>query len=207
MSTITEIARGFTQIIREIHPNVNVFDTKYLSINEDNNVKTSSYPYNLEDCNVVLVICFYKYIVQTQSSSSCYFLFLDKSGWKEDYYIIDGWTIKFDRPITSAYHTESRQCTISKNDLNVSFYLKPIWDIASQIQRVWPYLIRATECKTQKELDFLAEAYRKDIAIENLKEKNLNLEYSLMYERTQLETYKKVLDRIEELVGNNSGNI
>ena len=207
MCTITETAKGFAQMIREEHPKIRVSDTKYLSFDEENNVRISSYPYNLENSTIVLVICFYTYIVQTQPSSSTFFLFLDKSGWKEDYYIIDGWTITFDRPITSAYHTNYRHCTISKNDLIASFYLKPIWDMAIQIQRVWPYLIRATECKTQKELDFLAEAYRKDIAIEELKEKNLNLEYSLMYERTILEAHQKVLDRTEELVSQRSDNI
>lgn len=207
MGTITEIAKGFSQLMRNEHPDVRVTDTKYLSINKEGTVKVSSYPYDLEDCDIVLVMCFYTYIVQTQSSSSNFFLFLDKSGWKEDYYIIDGWTINFNRPITTAYHTYSRHCTISKNDLIATFYLQPIWDMAAQIQRVWPYLIRATECKTQKELDFLVEAYRKDIAIEELKEKNLNLEYSLMYERTQLEAYQKVLDRIEELVNKEKDNI
>lgn len=203
MSTITEIAKGFAQLIRDEHPDIRVIDTKYLSINEENIVKTSSYPYDLEDSKIVLVICFYKYRVITQQSSSFYVLFLDQSGWKDDFYKMNGWTISFDCPITSAYHTESRKCMICKGELKACFDLRPIYEMPSLIERVWPYLIRATECTSQMELSFLEEAFRKDIVIDKLKDKNLNLEYSLMRERSLTDAYKKLLDRIGELIHSN----
>lgn len=200
----TEIARGFAKLLREQYPSINVFDTKYLRIDEKNNVIISSYPYDLESADLVIVICLYTYTVITQQSSSCFFLFLDKQGHKDDYLMINDWKIFFDLPTTSLYHTNCRTCNVTNGKLCVSFNLSPIYDMAIQIQRVWPYLMEATKCTSQKELDFLSSSFRMNMDIEKLKEKNLELEYRLSVEQERIYAYQALLDKIETIVEKNN---
>lgn len=200
MDTITEIAKKFPKLIKEQHPHIRIFETKYLTIDEDDVVRISSYPYDLEKAKIVLVICSYTYVVITQEDSSNFFLFMDQSGWKEDYYVIDGWTISFNRPCTSMYRTYSRECTISKDNLKISFYLRPAWEMAERIQKLWPYITEIVKSKTQRELDYIHQAYEDNVEIEELKEKIQNLEYSQMVYREQIDAYKDILDKIRELV-------
>ena len=195
----TEIACGFSKLIREEHPNIRIYDTKYLSI-DNNHIHISSYPYDLDNVEKVIVICFYTYTVITQESSDCFFLFLDNSGWKDNYYILNDWKVSFGSPTTSSYHTYGRTCRISNGTLNTSFYLTPIYDIAVQVQKVWPYLLEATKCSTQKELDFLSKSFRNNIEIETLQNKNLNMEYLLSIEKDLTNAYKSLLNKIESLV-------
>lgn len=191
METITETAKGFPRLISEQYPNIKVTTTYYLSIDENNIVKTSSYPYNLEEAKIVLVMCFYEYTVITQKSSSNFFLFMDQSGWREDYYMIDGWKIEFGRPIISGYHTEGRKCKISKENLKAEFYLRPgNMSYTAQIQKLWPYLMEIIKSKTQKELDYIRKAFESNIVIDELKAKIQNLEHLQMTYNEQVTAYK-----------------
>ena len=200
MATISEVAKDFPKFIKDSYFGVRTFDVKYLSISSDNKMRVTSFPYDLNESKIVIAICFYNYTVQTRESSSAFFMFLDESGWQDDYYILDGWRISFDRPYTSEYHTKSRQLIIDKGSLKTSFSLEPIGKMTTQLQKVWPYIIEATKATTQKELDYIAIAYKKDIEIDELKNKNLNIEYTQMLIQEQLNAYKVVLDKIAELV-------
>ena len=201
--TKTEIARGFSKLMKEQHPGIRVYDTKYLTIDDTSRIHISSYPYDLERVDKVLVICFFTYLVITQESSDCFFLFLDNHGQKDDYYILNDWKISFNPPTTSAYHTYGRTCIISNGKFSTSFYLEPIYEMAVQIQKVWPYLIEATKCASQKELDFLSESFRNNIEIETLQGKNLILEYQLSVQQDRILAYESLLDKIESIVKEN----
>ena len=54
--------------------------------------------------------------------------------------------------------------------------------------------------KTQKELDYIRKAFESNIVIDELKAKIQNLEHLQMTYNEQVAAYKKLLNKIEELV-------
>jgi len=202
MNTVTEIARDFTQLIRDTHPDVRILNTKYLSIDENSEVRIQSYPYNLEEARIVIAICHYRYMVKYCYDESFFCLFLDNNGWRDDFYMMDGWRIEFDKPKTTDYRTDNdkRRCTISKGELRALLLFKSVSDIEYKFAKAWPYIVEMTQCTTQKELECLVRAYKLDIEVKDLKEQNLEIKYSQMIINEQMQAYKAVLDKIKILI-------
>ena len=99
MNTRKEIADDFEkEIVKKNH--ICVYRTKYVAIDDKNQVDISSYAYNIEKSKYAVIFLIYSYTVVTQEDMSTFVLFLDDKGRIDSKLVIDGWEIKFNDPIT-----------------------------------------------------------------------------------------------------------
>lgn len=200
VSRILELVKGYEQELRVMHQDVNIFKTEYLSIAEDGRIKISPYSDYLKDSQIGVVFYHFSYTVITAWDFSCFVQFVDDVGYCDDHYLMNGWTIGIVRPYTANFRTYNmRSCTIGNGEFSIEVTL-PVNDIAEKMKMLWPYYLKAQECKTQKELNLLKDCYEKDIKINELTKDNLCAEHERMAKEEQLKAYKAVLDKIEELI-------
>ena len=200
MKTIVENAKEFVSSIRLQHPDISIFKTEFVAIGEDGIIRLSPYTDYLMNARMGIVICYYNYLVQTATDDSCFIQFVDNSGFCDDHYYMNGWTIGFKEPYTSGYRTYGRrECILSNGIISLELSL-PVYGFAEQIRLLWPYYLEAQKCQTQNELLLLEDCYKKDIDISKLKDCTLEQEYSQKILENQLNSYKAVLDRIESLL-------
>lgn len=203
MKTIVENAKGFVSSLRQQHPNVSIFKTDFVAIGEDGIIRLSPYTNYLVNARIGIVVCYYNYLVQTATDDSCFILFVDDSGYCDDHYYMNGWTIGFKEPYTSGYRTYGRrECILSNGIINLELSL-PVNGFAEQIRLLWPYYLKAQECQTQKELLLLKDCFKKDIDISILKKENFHEEHMRIITEETLNAYKAVLDKIERMLIHN----
>lgn len=195
-----DIADDYRQRIYKENPKIILgsIHTEYLAINEES-VQSSSLPYILDDADIGLVIYLYDYVVIYKDDSSFFALFMTKDGKAEDYIEIDGWRLSFPRPQTGLYRTYSRYAYISKGNLRIGIEVSK-YHVANEVQRLWNLFAIARTCNTQLELNFLKKMYEKDSDIKYLQGKNLILENNIEFLHEQINAYKNLLSKIEELV-------
>jgi hypothetical protein len=203
MKTIVENAKGFVSSLRQQHPDVSIFKTDFVAIGEDGIIRLSPYTNYLVNARIGIVVCYYNYLVQTATDDSCFILFVDDSGYCDDHYYMNGWTIGFKEPYTSGYRTYGRrECILSNGIINLELSL-PVNGFAEQIRLLWPYYLKAQECQTQKELLLLKDCFKKDIDISILKKENFHEEHMRIITEETLNAYKAVLDKIERMLIHN----
>ena len=203
MKTIVENAKGFVSSLRQQHPDVSIFKTDFVAIGEDGIIRLSPYTNYLVNARIGIVVCYYNYLVQTATDDSCFILFVDDSGYCDDHYYMNGWTIGFKEPYTSGYRTYGRrECILSNGIINLELSL-PVNGFAEQIRLLWPYYLKAQECQTQTELLLLKDCFKKDIDISILKKENFHEEHMRIITEETLNAYKAVLDKIERMLIHN----
>lgn len=203
MKTIVENAKGFVSSLRQQHPDVSIFKTDFVAIGEDGIIRLSPYTNYLVNARIGIVVCYYNYLVQKATDDSCFILFVDDSGYCDDHYYMNGWTIGFKEPYTSGYRTYGRrECILSNGIINLELSL-PVNGFAEQIRLLWPYYLKAQECQTQKELLLLKDCFKKDIDISILKKENFHEEHMRIITEETLNAYKAVLDKIERMLIHN----
>lgn len=203
MKTIVENAKGFVSSLRQQHPDVSIFKTDFVAIGEDGIIRLSPYTNYLVNARIGIVVCYYNYLVQKATDDSCFILFVDDSGYCDDHYYMNGWTIGFKEPYTSGYRTYGRrECILSNDIINLELSL-PVNGFAEQIRLLWPYYLKAQECQTQKELLLLKDCFKKDIDISILKKENFHEEHMRIITEETLNAYKAVLDKIERMLIHN----
>lgn len=200
MATIVDKAKEFDRNLKQVEKTLSFFKTEYLSIGKDGVIKISPFTHYLEDANIGVVFCLYNYLVQTSRDDSCFVQFVDDKGYSDDHYFMNGWIISINRPFTSSFRTYGcRLCIISNGEISIEVRL-PVYGIAEKMKLLWPYFVKAQECKTQKELDLLKDCYEKDIDIANLRDTSLTSEHQRVLIEEQMNAYKAVLNKIEDIV-------
>ena len=167
---------------------------------KDNVVTKTNMSSNLQNADFAVIFVHYEYRVVTQDDYSYFVLFFDnKKDTIEDFVTINGWTLRYDEPITGMYRTYNwRSLTISKENLNMRLegYRMPMKD---NFKIIWEYFGLAQQCNTQKELDMLTKLYKNDTDIKQLNAEKLRL----LHEKEGLEDlvkrYKDLLDKINDM--------
>lgn len=170
----------------------------YFSIN-DEETRTSSNPYSMENAEHALVVFHYNYTVITSECTSLVPLFFNANGDVEDYIEIDGWRFSFGKPVTALYKCNAISCTFSKDGLSASIRIHPL-EFDQSFDRIWKLFCIARTCKTQRELDFLCAMFYREAEILKLKEKNLWQEAELDRQKMVVSAYKGLLDKIQMYV-------
>ena len=194
-----EIAIRFAEDMRREHPEVKIVNCKYVTIDENNKTDFSDYAYNVDNTKYTIVCCKYDYTVLTQMDSSAFVLFIDENGHADSKLKIGNWTITMDTPHTGSWRTNRRVLYASYKELRFELSLKN-YKLAEDIANKWPYLIKAMECSTQLELDFLSKLADKEDKLKELNQISLRKELELSQKSILLDSYKELLDEIKNLV-------
>ncbi len=203
MKSIKEFTEEFESKIRNEQKDANLYKTEYVTIDKDGIIKISSLPYYLETADICILICHYHYIVVSASDWSCFVQFINKDGFSEPNYFMNDWTLRFiDEPHTSLYRTYNhRFWHVSNGEIEVRGEFS-VNNMAKDIKRFWPYFLKMQKAKTQEELNLLGECFQKDIDINNISEQLLKEKQAKLILEEQVNAYKFILDKIENLVAN-----
>lgn len=195
-----EIAIHFAEDMRYEHPEVRITNCEYVTIDGNSETAFSDYAYNVDNAKYTIVCCKYNYTVLTQMDSSAFVLFIDENGHADSKLKIGNWTITIDTPYTGSWRTnDSRVLYASYKELRFELSLKN-HKLAEDIANKWPYLIKAMECSTQLELDFLSKLAYKEDKLKELNQISLRKELELSQKSILLDSYKELLDEIKNLV-------
>ncbi len=201
-----EIATRFVEDMRCEHPEVRIANCQYVTIDDNNYSDFSEYAYNVDSAKYTIVCCRYFYTVISQMDSSSFVLFIDENGHADSKLKIDSWTITMDTPYTCNWRTDNRRIMYAThNGLKFELGLKN-HKLAEDIAHKWPYLIKAMQCTTQIELNYLSNlAYQED-RIEEIKQINLRRELELSEKAVLLDSYKELLDEIKRIILKDESN-
>lgn len=195
-----EIATRFVEDMRREHPEVRIASCQYVTIDDNNHSDFSDYAYNVEAAKYTIVCCKYYYTVISQMDSSSFVLFIDENGHADSKLKIGSWTITMDTPYTSNWRTDNgRVMYATYNDLKFELGLKN-HKLAEDIVNKWPYLIKAMQCSTQRELNYLSKLVYQEDNIEEIKQINLRRELELSEKTDLINSYKGLLDEIKRIV-------
>ena len=194
-----EIAIHFAEDMRYEHPEVRITNCEYVTIDGNSETAFSDYAYNVDNAKYTIVCCKYDYTVSTQMDSSAFVLFIDENGHADSKLKIGNWTITMDTPHTGSWRTNGRVLYASYKELRFKLSLKD-YKLAEDIANKWPYLLKAMECSTQLELDFLSKLADKEDELKELNQISLRKELELSQKSILLDSYKEILDEIKNLV-------
>lgn len=201
-----EIATRFIEDMRREHPEVRIANCQYVTIDDDNHTDFADYAYNVETAKYTIVCCKYYYTVISQMDSSSFVLFIDENGHADSKLKIDSWAITMDTPYISNWRTDNgRVMYATHNGLKFELGLKN-HKLAEDIANKWPYLMKAMQCTTQIELNYLSKlAYQED-KIEEIQQINLRRELELSEKTDLINSYKGLLDEIKRIVLKDDSN-
>lgn len=196
-----EISNDFKEKFIQSHPNVwkNIVKPTFFSLDDDS-ASASDYWYSFENSKYGLVVFSYTYTVQTNNDTSMIPLFFDADGEIENYIELDGWKLYFSSPYTADLKCGWMYVYMQKDDMSVSCMVSPN-DIAKSFPPIWEKFAAVRKCDSQAELDYVNKIYSKDMEIKDLLSRNLKQEAKIEALNQQLESYKNLIKKIEEMVG------
>ena len=131
----------------------------YYAIMSNGEIEDSELPYILRYAEIAVVMLPYSYTMITKDWCSRYIIFIDGRGIPNNKIQHNGWTLKFDTPITDYYKTKVRYAIISNH--NFEFILPVEENIEpTSFHKVWRLFSRLTPNTDFYEIKLLTEAYR-----------------------------------------------